>query len=219
MTRSILTTAAVLLAGSALLAQAGAQTTPPPATTQKPPTTQTPAKPAAPPPLPTTALPFPAGATIAYVQLQGVIAGSKFGRCGSQVLNDLRSRNQATLGPKQKAVQDLQAKLQSQQGLVTEAALTQMQRELQRLQLEGQALAQQMQTDEENRNQDMLNDFQAKVYPLLETLRKEKSLEFILSADGSGSILAANAALDLTAEVIKRVDAAYPDCKKDGGAV
>ncbi len=214
MTRLIMTAAAVLLASSALLAQAGAQTTPPPATTQKPtpPPAQTPAKPA-PPPLPTTALPFPPGATIAYVQLQGVIGGSKFGRCGSQIMNDLKAKDQAALAPKQKQIQDLQRQMQSQQGVVSQAALTQMQRDLQRLQLEGQALVQQQQTDEENKNQDMLNDFQNKVLPLLEALRKEKGLEFILSADGSGAVLVANAALDLTAEVIKRMDAAHPDCK------
>ena len=215
MTRSLMTTAAVLLAGTALLAQAGTQTTPPPATTQKPtspPATQTPAKPT-PPPLPTTALPFPAGATIAYVQLQGVIGGSKFGQCGSQIMNDLKAKDQAALAPKEQQIQDLQRQMQSQQGVLTPAALTQKQRDLQRLQLEAQALAQQQQTDEENKNQDMLNDFQTKVLPLLEALRKEKGLEFILSADGSGAVLVANAALDLTAEMIRRMDAAHPDCK------
>ena len=218
MTRLTTTAVAVLLAGGSLFAQGGAQTTgqttPPPATTQKPttpPATQTPAKPA-PPALPTQ-LPFPEGATIAYVQLQQVIAGSKFGRCGSQILNELKTQDQAKLAPKQKEVQDLQAKMQSQQGVLTEAAMTQMQRDGQRLQLELQALAQQLQTDEENKNQDMLNDFQGKVIPLLETLRKEKNLQFILSADMNGAIVAANTALDLTAEVVKRLDAAYPTCK------
>jgi Skp family chaperone for outer membrane proteins len=220
MTRLTTTAMAVLLAGGSLLAQTGAQTagqtTPPPASTQKPttpPATQTPAKPATPPAAPQ---PFPEGATIAYVQLQSVIAGSKFGRCGSQILNELKTQDQAKLAPKQKEVQDLQAKMQSQQGVLTEAAMTQMQRDLQRLQLEGQALAQQMQTDEENKNQDMLNEFQGKVIPLLEALRKEKNLQFILSADMNGAIVAANTALDLTAEIVKRLDVAFPDCKKGG---
>jgi len=216
MTRLTTTAVAVLLAGGSLFAQGGAQTTgqttPPPATTQKPtpPATQTPAKPATPPPAPQ---PFPEGATIAYVQLQQVIAGSKFGKCGSQILNELKTQDQAKLAPKQKEVQDLQAKMQSQQGVLTEAAMTQMQRDGQRLQLELQALAQQLQTDEENKNQDMLNDFQGKVIPLLEALRKEKNLQFILSADMNGAIVAANTALDLTAELVKRLDAAYPTCK------
>lgn len=216
MTRLTTTAVAVLLAGGSLFAQGGAQTTgqttPPPATTQKPtpPAAQTPAKPATPPPAPQ---PFPEGATIAYVQLQQVIAGSKFGKCGSQILNELKTQDQAKLAPKQKEVQDLQAKMQSQQGVLTEAAMTQMQRDGQRLQLELQALAQQLQTDEENKNQDMLNDFQGKVIPLLEALRKEKNLQFILSADMNGAIVAANTALDLTAELVKRLDAAYPTCK------
>jgi Skp family chaperone for outer membrane proteins len=73
-----------------------------------------------------------------------------------------------------------------------------------------------MQTDEENKNQDMLNEFQGKVIPLLEALRKEKNLQFILSADMNGAIVAANTALDLTAEIVKRLDVAFPDCKKGG---
>jgi Skp family chaperone for outer membrane proteins len=221
MTRVITTAVALMLAGGTMLAegraQARGQTTPPPATTQKPtppPAPQTPAKPTTPELPAVQQLPFPSDATIAYVQLQGIIAGSKFGRCGSQVLNDLRAKDQAVLAPKQKEVQDLQAKIQSQQGVVTDAVMTQMQHELQRLQLAGQAIAQQQQNDEQNKNQDMLKDFQSKVYPLLETLRKEKNLQFILSADGGGAILVANAALDVTAEVVKRMDVAYPDCKR-----
>jgi Skp family chaperone for outer membrane proteins len=218
MTRLTTTAMAVLLAGGAVFAQSGAQTTGQTTAPPKPPATQTPqtpAKPAAPAVIPEPQ-PFPAGATVAYVQLQGVIAGSKYGRCGSQILNDMKTKDQATVAPKQKELADLEAKMQSQQGVLTEAAMTQMKRDHDRIQLEGQALAQQLQSDEDNKNQDLMNDFNAKIFPLLETLRKEKDLQFIFSADVNGAIVAANTALDLTAEVVKRLDAAYPECKKGG---
>lgn len=222
MTRLTTIAVALLLAGGVVFAQARAQqttgqTTPPQTAPPKPPETQTPApKPA----LPTAPvqLPFPPGATIAYVQMQGVISGSKFGKCGSAVLNDMRTKDKAVLAPKQKEITDLQQKVQSQQGLVNEATLTQMQRDLQRLQTEYQALGQQLQTDEENKNQDLLSDFQTKILPLLEQLRKDKELNFILSADQNGAIVAANTALDLTSELVKRLDAAYPDCTKKTGS-
>lgn len=219
MTRLTTIAVAALLASGSFAthvgAQATGQTTPPPAT-QKPttPVTQTPApKPAVQTPAPEPQ-PFPAGATMAYVRLQQVIATSKFGKCGSQIMIDLKAKDEATLAPKKKELSDLEAKMQSQQGVLTDAAMTQMQRDHDRIQREGQALAQQLQSDEDNRNQDLLGDFQSKVIPMLEALRKEKSLQFIFSADVNGAIVAANTALDLTGELIKRLDVAYPDCKK-----
>ncbi len=220
MTRFTTTAVAVLLAGGVVIAQGGAQTTgqttAPPATAQKPPApaaTQAPApKPAAPAPLP-----FPAGATVAYVQMQVVIAESKFGKCGSDVIKSMQDKIDAAVAAKQKEVQAQQQKMQAQQGLVTDAVMTQMQHDLDRMTREGQAMATQMQSDRDNKNQDLILDFQNKVGPLLEAMRKDKDLSFILSAESNGAIVAANAALDLSIELVKRLDALYPDCNKKIG--
>jgi outer membrane protein len=223
MTRLTTTAAAVLLAGGVLFAhvhaQTTGQTTPPPTSTQKPtppplPTTQTPVAPA-PKPAP---LPFPPDAKIAYVQMQAVIAESKFGKCGSDILNQMKAKDQAALQAKQRDITAQQQKMQAQAGLVTESVMTQMQRDLDRMTRDYQALGQQLETDETNKNQDLLNDFQTKVIPLLEALRKDKDLQIILSADPGGAIVAVNTALDLSAELVKRLDVVAPDCiKKTGG--
>jgi len=228
MTRFTTTAVAVLLAGGVVIAQGGAQTTgqtaTPPATTQKPPApagAQTPAPPAAQTPAPKPAapapLPFPAGATVAYVQMQVVIAESKFGKCGSDVIKGMQDKIDVAVAAKQKEVQAQQQKMQAQQGLVTDAVMTQMQHDLDRLTREGQAMATQMQSDRDNKNQDLILDFQNKVGPLLEAMRKDKDLSFILSAESNGAIVAANAALDLSMELVKRLDALYPDCNKKIG--
>jgi Skp family chaperone for outer membrane proteins len=215
MTRVTSVVLALFLTGSAVLAYDGPQTTrpqtvPPPAT--PPGTAQTPApKPATPAPPPPV---FPAGATIAYVQIQAVIATSKIGKCGSSQLKTLKDKDQAALAVKAKELQTQQQKMQAQQGLVSDAVMVQMQRDLSRIQLELQTMQQQFTADEDNKNQDLLNDLQVKVGPLLEALRKDKDLSFILSAQPGGTILAANTALDLSIEFVKRLDAAYPDpCK------
>lgn len=220
MTRVTTVVLAVLLAGGAALAQTGpqttGQTTPPPSTAPKPATpaapAQTPApKPAPPPPV------FPAGATIAYVQIQAVIATSKLGKCGSAQMKVLRDKDQAALATKEKELQTQQQKIQAQQGVVGDAAMTQLQHEFERIQRDAQALQQEFAADEENKNQDLLNDLQVKVGPLIEVLRKDKDLSFILSAESNGAIVAANAALDLSIELVKRLDALYPDCNKKIG--
>jgi len=70
-------------------------------------------------------------------------------------------------------------------------------------------MQQEFSADEENKNQDLLNDLQVKVGPLIEALRKDKDLSFILSATAGGAILAANTALDLSLELVRRLDAAF----------
>jgi outer membrane protein len=192
--------------------QTTAQTTPPatPLKPAAPAAAQTPA-PKAPPPV------FPAGATIGYVQIQAVITESKIGKCGSDQIKAMQEKNGAQLAAKQKDVQAQQQKMQAQAGLVSELVMTQMQRDLDRMTREGQALATQLQADVDNKNQDLIADFQNKVGLLVEALRKDKDLSFILSAGPGGAIVAVNPALDLSLELIKRLDAAYPDCAKKGG--
>jgi outer membrane protein len=221
MTRFSTAAVAALLAGGVMFANVNAQTagqTTPPPTTQKPTTPPAPQTPAPKPALPTVAAPpakpFPADAKFAYIQMQAVISESKFGRCGSAILGDMRKKDQATLQTKQAEINAQQQKMAAQQGVVSESVITQMQRDLDRMNRDAQALAQQLETDETNKNQDLLNDFQSKILPLLESLRKEKELIFILSADMGGAIIAADTAYDLTAELIKRADVAIPDCNK-----
>ena len=217
MTRVTTVVLAVFLAGGAVLAQSGpqttGQTTPPPSTAPKPAAPAAPAQTPAPKPTPPPPV-FPAGATIAYVQIQAVIASSKIGKCGSAQMKVLRDKDQAALATKEKELQVQQQKIQAQQGLVGDAVMTGMQHELERLQREGTTMQQEFSADEENKNQDLLNDLQVKVGPLIEALRKDKDLSFILSATAGGAILAANTALDLSLELVRRLDAAFPEpCK------
>lgn len=160
---------------------------------------------------------LPAGATVAYVRLQGVFADSKFGRCSNALLDAMRAKDQAAIAPKQKELQDLQARMNAQQGAASAETLTLLKRDADRSQLDLQSLTQQLQADLANKEQDVLDDFRRKAAPLLEAVRKDKGLTFILSPDQPGEILAADPALDVTAEVVRRLDAAYPSCTPKGG--
>ena len=182
-------------------------TTPPPSL----PTPQAPAKPAAPP----AVVPFPAEAKIAFVNMQTVVAESKLGKAGQEEMKVLHDKNAALLATKAKAIQDLQQKIESQKGVLSEAALQQMARDLDRQQREAQTLQQQYQADEQNKNDDLLNNFQEKVLPIIETLRVEKGLWVIFgvqAVEGGGLLVAsANEGLNLSMEVVKRLDAKTPD--------
>ena len=197
------------------------------AATQRPtPPATTPAKPAAPttpaqtpPALPTQQAPkpaappapFPADAKIGFVSMQTIVAESKLGKAGSAKMKDLHDKNLAALKTKADAITAMQQKIDSQKGVVTEAVLAGMGRQLEGMQREAQNLQAQYTSDEQNLNDDLLRDFQDKVSPLIEALRVEKGLWVIFAVQdsenpGMVTIASANEGLNLSLEIVKRLD-------------
>ena len=200
---------AVMVAGSAMAQTTPPPTTPPPATTQKPtptptpaPTAQKPATPAKPEPIP-----FPADAKVAFLDLQAVVQQSKLGKQGRDEMQKLNDKLGAELAAKNKEIQALQDKMKTQQGVVSEAVYNNMGKELDRLTREAQFKQQDAQAQVDSLNQELLKSFQEKVLPVVEELRKEKGLWIIFALGDNSNIAAAHAGLDLSAEIVKRLDA------------
>jgi outer membrane protein len=201
MTTIALAVSALLVAGSAL-----AQTVPPP--TQNPPTQTTPPaaqKPTTPPPAPVE--PFPPDAKVAFIDLQRVVAESKLGKQGKDAMQLLNDKLSATLAAKNKEIQTLQDKIKTQQNVVSDAVLQGMARELDKLQRAAQFEQQDAQVQIDQLNQQLLSGFQDKVLPIVEALRKEKGLWIVFALGENSNIAAAHAGLDLSVEVVKRLDA------------
>ena len=205
------------------VAAAAAQTTPP---TQRPtppatPPAQKPTTPAqTPPALPTppapkpaaVAVPFPADAKIAFVSMQTIVAESKLGKSGSLKMKDLHDKNLGELKVKADAITAHQQKMESQKGVISDAALAQMGRQLESMQRDAQNKQAEFTSAEQNLNDDLLRDFQDKVSPIIEALRVEKGLWVIFAvqdADNPGmvTIASANEGLNLSSEIVKRLDA------------
>jgi Skp family chaperone for outer membrane proteins len=216
----LVSTVFVLGAGSQAYAgqRAGAPPQTPPARPSAPAPAPTPAQPApaAPattPQAPATPPPFPAGAKIGFVNMQLVVAESKLGKSGQDRMKKLHDDNQTKLAQLAKAIQDQQQKMNTQSGAVSDTALQAMKRELDRMQLDAQAAQQKANADEQNLNEDLLNDFSQKAMPVIEALRVEKDLWVILgvtdNTEGGGQLIvaSANPGLDLSLEVVKRLDA------------
>jgi Skp family chaperone for outer membrane proteins len=189
---------------------------PPAAPPASAPQTPPPATPAA-RPAPPAPVPFPAGAKIGFVNMQLVVAESKLGKAGQDKMMKLREANQAKLTVLAKGIQDQQQKISTQTGVVTDAVLQGLNRELSRLQLDAQAAQQKANAEEQNMNEDLLGDFSSKAMPIIDAVRTEKDLWFILGVQepdqgGSGQLIvaSANAGLDLSLEIVKRLDAKFP---------
>lgn len=187
--------AAVLVAGQAL-----AQTPPP--TTQTPPDAPAPQAPAQP-------VPFPADSKFGFVDLQTVISQSALGKAGSQQLEALSKRLETELTGLQTKLKDAQSKQQSQSQLLSEVAASQLAKDIDRLNREIQFKQQEAQSELQAMQADLLGDFEKKVVPIMEAMAKEKGLYALINVADSGALYV-HPGLNLSPELVKRVDAQYP---------
>jgi outer membrane protein len=198
---------AVLIA--ALAAPSFAQTPPagapkpqtPPAT---PPAAQPPAAPKPAPPAPP--VPFPQDSKIAFVDLNGVAQGSVAGKDASKKLNDFQSKKVAELGDKNKQLTTLTTKRDSGAGVLNDAARAQVDKDIDKLQRDIQFAQSNAQAEFQDLQNELQGDFQKRMLPVIEELAKEKGLYAVFTIADSGAAYV-HAGLDLTAEVIKRLDA------------
>jgi outer membrane protein len=201
---------AMLAAGPALAQTPPPQNPPaqPPAQpgTQKPVTppavgTQPPTPPAQPP------APYPEGAKTAFVDLQAIASNSVEGKAASAKIQDFQKKKQAELAEKQKALKSMQEKLQQGSSVLSDQARAQLEKDIDRSNRELQFAQQDANAELEQMQNELQADFNRKLGPILDAISKEKGLHFLLSIRDAGALWAAPG-LDLSAEVVKRFDAA-----------
>jgi len=208
----------VLAAGSAAAYQTQppptrppGQTTPPPTTPPATPPQTTPAPPLMPP---KPAVPFPADPKVGFVNLQLVVQESKLGKVGSGEMKKLGDQMNTELTSAQKKITDLQKELQTGAGVLSATSLQMKQSQLEQLGRDFQHLQDNWNAKVQEFNKQLLEGFSDKVVPIVEEVRTEKGLWVIFAVqDGEGgglAVLAANPGLDLTAEIVKRLDAKHP---------
>ena len=181
----------------------GQKPTPPPATGQKPPA----------PPLPTAEpAPLPPDSKFAFINPQAVLSQSELGRAGQKQLEEMQKKKQAELDGITKKMETLQTEMKTQATTLSADAYQAKQREFNKLQMQEQYERQQAQSDMEGLQRKLLDEFETKVLPLVNELRKEKNLLAIFAVsqgEGSGGMspIAFDPGLDLTAELVKRLNA------------
>lgn len=206
--RLLKTTMAAALVSLIAAGTAPAQTKPPaqpvkPTTPAPPPSTPAPATPAA----PAAPAPYPEGAKIAFVDLQEVASGSSEGKAATAKLQELDKKKIGEITEKNKALETARTKRTA--AGVAEAAQIALDREIDKLTREVQYLQQEAQAEREQLQEELRLEFQKKLFPVLEAIGKEKGLHVIVDAANSGAFWA-DPGLDLTAEVVKRLDVNKP---------
>jgi Skp family chaperone for outer membrane proteins len=195
---------ALALSAAPALAQAAAGQRPAPRPAAPAPLTPAPAQaaPATPPPPPA---PFPAGAKVAYVNLQMIANQSAEGKALTAKVQALMQKKQTDAQTKQKALADAQQKLQTSGTLISDAARGALEKDIERMNLEGQRFQQDAQAEINELSQQLQNEFQQKLFPILDQLVKEHDLHLLLSAADAG-IVAGNPGIDLTMEAVRKLD-------------
>jgi outer membrane protein len=209
-----------LLVPHAGFAQDAAQQPKPtaPPATQQPPKPTSPTTPATPPPATPAAAakppaPFPEGAKFAFIDLQFVATNSAEGKAATSKIEALRKKKTDELTEKNKTLQAAQTKLQQGGTVLSDSARNQLEKEIERLNRELQFANQDAQTEINELQGELQNEFQDKLNPVIEALRVEKGLHIIFSVRESG-IIAADPGLDLSAEIVKRFDGAAKTAPK-----
>ena len=177
---------------------------PPPKPAQPAPTPGQPGAPAAQPPAQPPA-PFPQGAKVAYINPPLIFQQSTEGKAAVARVQAVVQKKQTEGAAKAKQLQDNQAKLQSSGSVMNEAARTQLEKEIERQQREGERFQQDAQAEINEIQQEVNNEFMKKVQPIIDQIAVEKGLHFVFNAPEAGLAWAAPG-LDISADIIKKLD-------------
>lgn len=201
----------ITLAASHTYAQAPAGQAPAPATQKPPapapaaPATQKPPAAAPAPPAPK----FQDGLKYAYVNMAAVAAQSNDGKSAAEKLKGFQDQKSRELQDKQKTLQAAQQKLESGGSVLSEAARTQLQTDIDRQQRDLQRLSEDAQQDVQNLAQQVEEEFTRKVLPIISKVAQDKQVHFVFNAQQSGLIWA-EPGMDLTGEVIAAMNGGKP---------
>jgi Skp family chaperone for outer membrane proteins len=203
----------VVLAASPAFAQAPAAQTP------AKPTPAAPA-PAAPAPAPVQApaqppapKPFPQGAKVAYVVLQRIANESADGRVATTRIQALQQKKAAELNERNKQLTTMQQKLEKEGSVMSASAAGDLQKNIEKATLDVQRFTQDAQAEVQELQQALQQEFQQRLEPVLQQVATDMGLQFVFNGPDAGLVWA-DSALDISAEVIKKLDSAKPPAAK-----
>jgi len=169
-----------------------------------------PAQPAAPQPQaapPAVQRPFPTGTKYAFVNIQRIAAESAAGKTLAGKVQALNQQKVNELNEKNKALQATQQKLDAGASVLSATAVAQLQKEIERQQIDIQRFTEDAQQDVTNLQTQLQDEFQVRLSPIIQQVATERGLHMLFSVVDSGLVWA-DPALDISAEVIQRFDAA-----------
>src|SRR5215831_13686181 len=143
----------------------------------------------------------------AVINIQRIAAESTEGKASTAKVQALNQKKISELNDLNKRLQGDQQKLSAQGTMLNEAARAELERNIDKEQKDLQRAQQDAQEEVQQLQQDLQNAFQAKLLPIIQQVVAERKITILFSQADAG-IVFADPGLDLTADVIKRFDAA-----------
>ena len=155
------------------------------------------------------AIALPAGAQqgVAFVDVQNLMLNSSRGQ---EIQGQLKTEFAAPIAEmrsKEEALSALGSRIASQSATLSEAALEKLQFEYEDSQLLLRRLTQDVERDVQKRQTELFTVLEKNIMELIEEIRKEKGFGLVFARQSSG-IVAADPTLDLTDEVMQRLNTA-----------
>jgi len=177
-----------------------------PAPTAPAQTAPAPAAPAQAPTPPPAPRPFPQGSKVAYVVLQRIANESADGRVATTRIQALQQKKAAELTDKNKQLAAIQQRLEKEGSVMSPAVAADLQKQAEKLNTEVQRFTQDAQAEVQELQQQLQAEFQQRLEPVLQQVATDMGLQFVFNGPDAGLVWA-DAALDISTEVIKKLDA------------
>lgn len=143
-------------------------------------------------------------ARLAYFSPQRAFALSPDGQAAEAKLSALESERGKELAARNAKLQDMQSSLQQSAAVLAESARRQRELEVERFQIDMKRFVEDAQAEFLGVQRNLENSFFAKLRPALDAVARERNLLFVINED-AGVLAWANPALDITADVVKKL--------------
>ena len=158
---------------------------------------------------PATPAAFPAGTKYAFINIQRIAAESAAGKELAGKVQALNQQKVNELNERNKQLQATQQKLEAGASVLSPNAAAQLQKDIERMQVDIQRFTEDAQQDVGTLQQQLQDEFQGRLSPVVQQVAMEHGLHLLFSAADSGLVWA-DLSLDITTEVILRFDASRP---------
>ncbi len=146
-------------------------------------------------------------AQVAIVDIDKVQQETVIGKSIVSKLEKDGKAKQDVIKAKNDKLQDIKKKVQNSSSVMTDAKRLELKQEGEKLQLELQELVQKSTQEFRVLQQKLVEDFRNKIMPIIEQVAKAKGHKVVISKT---FVLYSEAGIDITAEVIKKVNSAFP---------
>ena len=138
-----------------------------------------------------------------------MLAESALGQDATRQIQALQQQRVAELNQRNQVLQSFQQQLDAGTGVLSAQALAQIQREIERLQVDLQRFTEDAQAEVQALQQGLLADINQRLLPIVQQVFEERGLQMLF--DIADPVLVWwNPAVDLSSEVIERFDEANP---------